>query len=61
MLVGAVMFCIDIWKWSKRPEKFTTVEEDLSKSTDITTHQDDYSELSVNFNENKESEEYQWN
>lgn len=31
MLVGAVMFCIDIWKWSKRPEKFTTVEEDLKE------------------------------
>lgn len=31
MLVGVFMFCIDIWKWSKRPEKFTTVEEDLKE------------------------------
>lgn len=30
-LVGAVMFCIDIWKWSKRPEVFVPIEKDLEK------------------------------
>lgn len=29
-LVGTVMFCLDIWKWSKRPEKFESFEKDLS-------------------------------
>ena len=33
MIIGAVMFCIDIWKWSKRPEKFTNIHEDLSNSS----------------------------
>lgn len=32
-IVGAVMFCVDIVKWSKRPEKFTTVAEDLKSSS----------------------------
>lgn len=32
MVVGAVMFCIDIWKWSKRPEKFTDIHEDLTNN-----------------------------
>lgn len=29
-IVGAIMFCVDIIKWSKRPEKFTTVSDDLN-------------------------------
>lgn len=36
MLVGAVMFCVDVWKWSKRPEKFTDIHDDL-KSTNSNT------------------------
>lgn len=39
MLVGAVMFCVDIWKWSKRPEKFTTVEEDLKNTSVVPDEQ----------------------
>ena len=30
-LVGIIMFVVDVLKWSKRPEKITTMEEDLSK------------------------------
>lgn len=33
MVIGVIMFCIDIWKWSKRPEKFTDIHEDLSNSS----------------------------
>lgn len=33
-LVGAVMFCMDIWKWSKRPEKYITIHEDLQSDDD---------------------------
>jgi hypothetical protein len=35
MIVGAVMFCVDIWKWSKRPEVFSTAEEDLAKDKQV--------------------------
>lgn len=31
-VVGAVMFCVDIWKWSTRPEIFTSAEDDLKKN-----------------------------
>lgn len=45
-LVGAVMFCVDVWKWSKRPEKFTTMEEDLEKSKeDFVNHIEQDEEL----------------
>lgn len=51
-IVGAVMFIVDVWKWSKRPEKFTTMEEDLSKHTNNVVHQNNINEIS--FNENGE-------
>lgn len=35
MLIGAVMFCVDIWKWSKRPEKYTTIHEDMQKDDKV--------------------------
>lgn len=35
--VGVIMFVVDIWKWPKRPERITTMEEDLSKQV---IHQD---------------------
>jgi hypothetical protein len=59
-IVGAVMFCVDIWKWSKRPEKFTTMEEDLSKSKETVTHPDGTSEFSVDFKEEKEDDFDEW-
>lgn len=36
MVVGVVMFCLDIWKWSKRPEKFTDIHEDLTSNNSST-------------------------
>lgn len=45
MVIGAVMFCIDIWKWSKRPEVFSTAEEDLSKQQQVNK-----SEMASDFN-----------
>ncbi len=41
MLVGAVMFIVDIWKWSKRPEVFETAEKDLNMSVKEVVHNDE--------------------
>lgn len=29
MIIGAVMFCVDIWKWSKRPDVYKDIKDDL--------------------------------
>lgn len=33
-IIGAVMFVLDIWKWSRRPEKFEDIQKDLSPKKD---------------------------
>lgn len=31
-LIGAFMFVVDIWKWSKHPNRIVTIDKDLSEN-----------------------------